>query len=491
MRPQRLIPLTLLSLAAIFTGCKVGPNYVRPQAAAPPAYQEAPPSADSSSPDAGQWKTATPSDADLKGDWWQLFSDPVLGHLEEQVATANQTLKAAEANFRAARSAIGVSKSYLAPTISVAPSIGAVRESANQPYVSQNNINGGEGSFELPVDLSYEVDLWGRIRRGITAAREQAQAASADLATARLSLQAELALDYFNLRATDAQIQLLNDTVKAYSEALKLTKDRYDEGVAPLSDVSQAQTQLDAAQVTLTDLANDRAAAQHAIAVLIGQPPADFHLDPLPHGNDSSILPAIPVGIPSQLLERRPDIASMERHMASANEQIGIAQAAYYPTLSLSATAGFLGTSALNWFTWPSRLWAVGPTLTQTLFDAGRRKSNVAIVRAQYDETVANYRQTVLTSFQQVEDNLAALRVLQQEAAQQHAATKSAEQTLDLFTTRYEGGVDTYLQVITSQTVALQNERNDIAIQLRRQQASVLLIKALGGGWTTQQLPPV
>lgn len=491
MRPQRLIPPAILSLATLFAGCKVGPDYVRPQAAAPPAYQEAPPDATESDAQAGQWKTATPSDTALKGDWWQLFSDPELNHLEEQVGTANQTLKAAEANFRAARSAIGVSKSYLAPTISVGPSVGTVRESVNQPYFNKNNANNGTGSFDLPVDLDYELDLWGRIRRGVASAREQAQAAAADLATARLSLQAELALDYFSLRATDAQIQLLNDTVKAYTEALQLTRDRYDEGVAPLSDVSQAQTQLDTAQVTLTDLSNDRAAAQHAIAVLIGQPPADFHLDPLPRGSDPLILPSIPAGIPSQLLERRPDIAAQERRMASANEQIGIAQAAYYPTLSLSAAAGFLGTSAINWFTWPSRFWAVGPTLTQTLFDAGRRKSNVAIVQAQYDETVANYRQTVLTSFQQVEDNLAALRVLQQEAAQQQAATKSAEQTLDLFNTRYQGGVDTYLQVITSQTAALQNERNDIAIELRRQQASVLLIKALGGGWTTQQLPPV
>lgn len=491
MRTHWLIPPALLSLAALFAGCKVGPNYVRPQAAAPPAYQEAPPAYTQSDTQAGQWKTATPADAALKGDWWQLFSDPELDRLEGQVVAANQTLKAAEANFRAARAAIGVSKSNLAPTISTAPSVEAVRDSADQPYFTKANANGGEGSFELPIDLDYEVDLWGRIRRGVTSASEQAQAAAADLATARLSLQAELALDYFNLRATDAQIQLLNDTVKAYSEAQKLTQDRYDEGVAPLSDVSQAQTQLDSARVTLTDLGNDRAAYQHAIAVLVGQAPADFHLDPQPRGVDSAVLPAIPTGVPSQLLERRPDIASMERRMASANEQIGIAQAAYYPTLSLSASAGFLGTSALNWFTWPSRFWAVGPTLTQTLFDAGRRRSTVAIAQAQYDETVANYRQTVLTSFQQVEDNLAALRVLQQEAAQQHAATTSAEKTLDLFNTRYEGGVDTYLQVITSQTAALQNERNDIAIQLRRQQASVLLIKALGGGWTTQQLPPV
>jgi NodT family efflux transporter outer membrane factor (OMF) lipoprotein len=242
--------------------------------------------------------------------------------------------------------------------------------------------------------------------------------------------------------------------------------------------------------VIQTDLGNDRAAAEHAIAILIGQAPASFHLESLPPGAQSSALPVIPIALPSQLLERRPDIAAVERRMAAANEEIGITQAAYYPTVSLSATAGFLGTSALNWFTWPSRFWAVGPTLSEYLFDAGRRRAQVAIAQADYDSTVANYRQTVLTSFAQVEDNLAALRVLETEARQQHAATHSADETLDLFQTRYEGGVDTYLQVITSQTAALLNQRNDIEIQLRRQQASVLLIKALGGGWSTQQLPP-
>jgi NodT family efflux transporter outer membrane factor (OMF) lipoprotein len=270
-----------------------------------------------------------------------------------------------------------------------------------------------------------------------------------------------------------------------------LTQDRYDEGISPLSDVSQARTQLEAAQVIRTDLANDRAASQHAIAILIGQAPAHFLLDALPPSAVEAALPAIPLALPSQLLERRPDIAAMERRMAAANEQIGIAQAASYPAVNLSAVAGFMGTSALNWFSWPSRFWAVGPALSQNIFDAGRRKAGVAIAQANYDSTVANYRQTVLTSFGQVEDNLAALRILETEAGQQHAATHSAEETLGLFTTRYEGGVDTYLQVITSQTAALQNERNDIQIQLRRQQASVLLIKALGGGWTTQQLPQV
>jgi len=480
-------PLLLIGLGIGLAGCKVGPNYVKPQAAAPPAYQESAPD----STVAGDWKPATPADAAIGGSWWQLFSDPDLNRLEVQVATANQTLKAAEANFRAARGDVAVSRSYLAPTIGAAPSVGTVRDSLNQPYFNTNYLNNGEGSFSLPIDLNYEIDLWGRIRRGVTASRAQAQASAADLATALLSMQAELALDYFDLRATDTQLQLFNDTVKAYQQALQLTEDRHDGGAAPLSDVTQAQTQLQAAQVTLTDLTNDRAAYQHAIAILIGLPPADFHLDPLPRGADHSVLPKIPLTVPSQLLERRPDIASMERMMASANEQIGIAKAAYYPTLSLSGTAGFMGTSALNWLTWPSRFWAVGPTFSETIFDAGRRKAGVAIAQANYDATVANYRQTVLTSFGQVEDNLAALRILEAEAEQQHTATHSAERTLDLFTIRYEGGVDTYLQVITSQTAALMNERNDIDIQLRRQQASVLLIKALGGGWSTQQLPKV
>jgi NodT family efflux transporter outer membrane factor (OMF) lipoprotein len=479
MKAARLLSLLLVAV----TGCRVGPDYVRPQAVAPAAYEEAPPTT-------GGWKTASPADRVPVGTWWQVFSNAELNKLEEQVGLANQSLKAAEANFRAARAAVTVSRSQLAPTLDVAPSPGAVRESPNGPYFGTIPSNSGEGNFSLPFDLNYEIDLWGRVRRGVTAAREQAQASAADLATARLSLQAELALDYFNLRAVDAELQLLDATVKAYEEALQLTQDRYNEGITALSDVSQARTQLESAQVIQTDLGNDRAAAEHAIAILIGQAPASFHLESLPPGAQSSALPVIPIALPSQLLERRPDIAAVERRMAAANEEIGITQAAYYPTVSLSATAGFLGTSALNWFTWPSRFWAVGPTLSEYLFDAGRRRAQVAIAQADYDSTVANYRQTVLTSFAQVEDNLAALRVLETEARQQHAATHSADETLDLFQTRYEGGVDTYLQVITSQTAALLNQRNDIEIQLRRQQASVLLIKALGGGWSTQQLPP-
>ena len=476
------VAVTLLSLA----GCKVGPIYKTPAAITAPSFKEAPPASFTAN---DGWKPGQPGDADLKGDWWTLFHDAQLNELESKVDTANQTLKAAEADFRAARAQIGYARSNEAPTIGVAPSISAVRDSANEPYFSSTLANKGEGNFALPADLDYEIDLWGRIRRGVTSAREQAQASDADLESARLSLHAELALDYYGLRSADAQENLLNDTVTAYESAVELTRDRFEGGAAPQSDVEQAKTQLDQARVQRTDIEVQRTQYEHAIAVLIGKPPAEFTLPPLPLDVASQTMPEIPGVMPSALLERRPDIAADERRMASANEQIGIAQAAYYPTLSLSAIAGFQGTSALNLFNWPSRFWAVGPALSQTIFDAGRRRATKNISVAQYDATAATYRQTVLTAFQQVEDNLAALRVLENEAQQQRDATASAEQSLDLFQTRYEGGVDTYLQVVTWQTSALNNQRNDIDILQRRLDASVLLIKALGGGWDIAKLP--
>jgi NodT family efflux transporter outer membrane factor (OMF) lipoprotein len=477
------------ALAAVLlslSGCMVGPNYKTPAAIMAPAFKETTPT---SFAENDGWKPGQPSDSRLKGDWWTLFQDAQLNQLEIQVDTANQTLKAAEANFRAARAQIGFARSNEAPTIGVGPSISTVRDSANQPYFSHTLANNGGGNFTLPVDLNYEIDLWGRIRRGVTSAREQAQASDADLETARLSLHAELAIDYFGLREADAQKKLLDDTVKTYQSALQLTQDRFEGGAAPQSDVAEARTQLDQARVQRTDIEVQRTQFEHAIAVLIGRPPAELTLPPLPLVQASQVIPDIPGAMPAVLLERRPDIAADERRMASANEQIGIAQAAFYPTLSLSAIAGFQGTSAANWFNWPSRFWAVGPGLSQTLFDAGRRRATKNITVNQYDATVADYRQTVLTAFQQVEDNLAALRVLETEAQQQREATASAEQSLDLFQTRYEGGVDTYLQVVTWQTAALNNQQNDLNILQRRIDASVLLIKALGGGWDTTQIP--
>jgi NodT family efflux transporter outer membrane factor (OMF) lipoprotein len=471
---------------AVLTGCRVGPQYTRPTAPLAPEFKEAVPSNFKSS---DGWKVAQPSDARLKGDWWTLFQDTELNELESQVDPANQTLQEAEANFRAARAVVRFHRADQAPTLGAAPSIGGVRTSENQPYFNRSAANDGTGDFTLPFDLNYEVDLWGRIRRSVTQAKEQAQASAADLETTRLSLHAELAVDYFNLRSADAQRKLLDETVNAFQSALQLTEDRYNGGAAPLSDVTQARTQLQTAQVQATDVDIQRAAYEHAIAILIGKPPAQVTLARNPVTVAGPVLPEIPGVLPSQLLERRPDIAAEERRMAAANEQIGIAEAAFYPTLSLSAVAGFTGTSVVNWFTWPSRFFAVGTTMSQTLYDHGRRRATSDVTIANYDATVASYRQTTLTAFQQVEDNLNALHGLEIEATQQQAATASAQQSLDLFNTRYEGGVDTYLQVVTSQTALLTNERNDIDITRRRLEASVLLVKALGGGWDTSQLP--
>jgi NodT family efflux transporter outer membrane factor (OMF) lipoprotein len=378
-----------------------------------------------------------------------------------------------------------------APAIGVSPSISTVRDSANEPYFLTNLANNGNGDFTLPVDLSWEIDLWGRVRRSVTAAREATQGSAADMAAVQLSLHAELAFDYFELRSADAEKNLLDDTVRAYTKALQLTENRFEGGAAPKSDVAQARTQLDDAQVLDSDVMVQRAQLEHAIAILIGKPPASFSLPPNPIDLKTPSIPAIPMVLPSDLLERRPDIAAAERRMAAANEQIGIAEAAYYPALNLSALAGFQGTSALNWLNWPSRFWAVGPSLSETLFDAGRRRATKESALAAYDANVANYRQTTLNAFQQVEDNLAVLRILANESQQQHSATSAAEESLHPFENRYAGGVDTYLQVVTSQTTALSNERNDIDIRRRQLDASVLLIKALGGDWNTSKLPRV
>lgn len=480
----RFIPIPLGLMSLLLAGCMVGPKYVKPTVPMAPEFKEQPP--DSFKESSG-WKPAQPGDQTIRGNWWEIFGDPQLNALEDQLTSSNQNLKVAEDRLRQARAMIRFNRASLAPTISTSPSIASERYSENQPYFPASQASNGTGAFSLPFDLSYEVDLWGRVRRTVSASREEAQATAADLQTASLSLHAELAVDYFELRSADAQKQLLDDTVKAYTDALKLTQNRFDGGAAPRSDVAQAKTQLEAAQVQDTDITVIRAQYEHAIATLIGQPPAQFSLPPSPQATLHP--PVIPVGMPSSLLERRPDIAAGERRVAEANDQIGIARAAFYPTLVLSATAGFEGTSAANWLTWPSRMWAVGPQMSQTIFDAGRRRATSEAANANYDGTVAAYRQTTLTAFQEVEDNLAALRILETEAQQQQQATASAQDALQLFTNRYEGGVDNYLQVITAQTTALANERNDIDIQRRRMDASVLLVKAVGGGWDTSQLP--
>lgn len=474
------------SLAALLlSGCMVGPKYVKPTVPLAPAYKETAPNISTYKEDPN-WHPAQPADTALRGEWWTIFGDPKLNELEPLIATNNQDLKAAEARFRQARALIQYSRSGLSPTIGVSPSSIGERASANRPYVSTAGSSKSVADLQLPLDFNYEIDLWGRVRHGINASREQAQASAADMQTAMLSLQAELAIDYFEARSADAEEKLLKDTVREYEEAYRITTNRFEGGVAPQSDVNQARTQLEAAKVAASDVTLRRAQYEHAIAVLLGQPPASFTLGEVPL---KARPPAIPVGLPSELLERRPDIAAAERRVAEANDRVGMARAAFFPTLSLNGAVGYESTALTSLLNRASFLWAVGPTLSQTLFDAGRRRAVSEQALAAYDETVANYRQTSLTAFQQVEDNLAALRVLRQEAEHQRQATLSAQAAQRIFNNRYVGGIDTYLQVVTAQTTALVNERNDIDIMRRQMDASVLLIKALGGGWSTASLP--
>jgi len=470
------------TVGLLLAGCKVGPDYKTPPVPMTERFKEATP-ADYKT--AGTWRPAQPSDHTDRGKWWEIFGDPVLNRLEDELTVSNQTLKQSEARFREARAMIRFQRAAEFPSISTGVDAASVRSSSHQPYFQLPNPQ-PLGQLRLHFDLDYEIDLWGKIGRSVEAAREEAQATAADLETASLSLHAELALDYIEVRAADAQQRLLDDTVKAYEYALRLTRNRLAGGYAPESDVLQAQTQLDTTRVQATDVGVLRSQFEHAIAVLMGQPPANFTLPPVPLNLKP---PGVPPGIPSELLQRRPDIAAAERRVAEANEQIGIAEAAFYPSLNLAAASGFLGTNSVNWIGWPSLFWAVGTSLTQPLFDGGRIRAQSDQTRAAYDANVAFYRQTTLTAFQEVEDNLSALRILGQEAKQQRAAVDSSGRSLRTFTNRYVGGEDTYLEVITAQTIALQNQRNDVDIARRRMEADILLVKALGGGWDVAQLP--
>jgi len=470
-------------LVFALAGCMVGPKYVKPSAPTPTAYKEQPPA---SYQGADQWQPTNPADQASRGKWWEIFGDPELNGLEEQIAASNQTLKVEEARLREAREAIRFNRASQFPTISTSPNASSVKASDYSPSFPSKVEEVSQGDFALPIDLSYELDLWGRVRRAVAAAREEAQATAGDYETAKLSLEAELAMDYFELRSADAQKKLLDDTVKAYTDNVQLTTHRYKGGVAPRSDVAQAQTQLDTTRVQDTDVTVQRAQFEHAIAVLVGKPPAEFSLAVAPLKTQPPIIPTV---LPSELLQRRPDVAAAERRTAEANQQIGIARAAYFPTVTLDGTAGFEGTRGSNWFTWPAGFWALGPSLAETLFDAGRRRATSESARANYDATVATYRQTSLIAFQEVEDNLAVLRILENETQQQDQAIASSKDSLHLFTNRYQGGADTYLQVITAETIELANERNAIDILRRRMDASVLLVKALGGGWDVAKLP--
>ncbi len=477
----RAIAAVAIAAAALLAGCSVGPRYTKPPAAVPPAYRETPP--DQFKEGAG-WKTAQPADAHLRTSWWHLFNSPELDSLETQITVSNQTLKAAEARYRQSRSLIQAARSGLFPTVGTFPGVTGNQLSAGRALPTPNA--SPYADMTMPADVSYEADVWGRVRHSINAAKEEAQATAADLETIRLSLHAELAVDYFELRALDAQKKLLDDTLVSYEKAVELTKNRYEGGLSSGAELAQARTQLETTRAQAIEIGVQRAQFEHAIAVLTGHTPAELVLPVAPL---ASAPPVIPVGLPSQLLERRPDIASAERRVAVANEQIGMARAAFFPTLMLTATGGFEGSSLVNWLAWPSRFWGIGPSALQTVFDAGRRRAIAQSANENYDALVASYRQNALDAFQQVEDNLSTLRTLEQEAKTQRVAVEQAQRSLDLAMNRYKGGLVTYLEVVTAQTTALQNQRTEVDILRRRMSASVLLIKALGGGWDTSKLP--
>jgi NodT family efflux transporter outer membrane factor (OMF) lipoprotein len=455
----------------------VGPDYKRPGAEIPASYKEAAPG----------WKVAQPADQQDRGDWWIIYEDPQLNALEERLNTANQTVAQFAAAYRQARALVGEARAAYFPTIGA--SAGATRSgngaSSGGNSTTATSRSGIGNSFNVQLDASWELDLWGSVSRSVNAQKAGQQSAAADLANARLSAQATLAQTYFALRALDSTQKLLDDTVAAYQRSLQLTQNQYAAGVAARSDVIQAQTQLQSAQAAAIDNGIQRAQDEHAIAVLIGVPASVFSLPPIPL---TATPPAVPAQMPSALLERRPDIASAERKAAAANEQIGVAIAAFFPTLTLSATGGFQNSVFSQLLTAPSRFWTLGPQLTATLFDAGLRKAQTDAARATYDADVATYRQTVLAAFQDVEDNLASLRILEQEIVVQRQAVDSARQALAIVTNEYKAGTVGFVNVLTAQTTAFIAEQKLETIAGQRMVSSVGLVKALGGGWDASQM---
>ena len=491
-----------LAAALLLVGaCAVGPNYVRPSVATPADYKES-----------QGWAAAQPRDDASRGAWWEVFGDPQLSALEAEVTAANQNVAVAEAQLRQARALVRQARAAYFPQVTLG--VGVTRSRA--PAVSSSGSSGtsgtsgttttsitsggtggstsgaGRGSgqavttFTLPLEVSWEPDLWGRVRRSVESNQAGAQASAADLANVALSLQAELASDYFQLRSLDAQKKLLDDTVAYYQRSLQLTRNRYDAGVASRVDVRQAETQLTSTQAQAIDLGVQRAQLEHAVATLVGRPASNLSLAFAPL---AAIPPALPVGLPSALLERRPDVAGAERRVAAANAQIGVAKSAYFPVVTLAASFGFESTSFGDWLTWPSRFWAVGPSVSQLVFDGGLRRAQTDQARAAHEATVATYRQTVLTAFQEVEDNVAALRILEQEALAQDAAVRAALDAVALVTNQYRAGTVSYLEVVVAQATALANQRTAVEIAGRRMAAAVLLVKALGGGWSASDLP--
>jgi NodT family efflux transporter outer membrane factor (OMF) lipoprotein len=473
LRSSRLRLFCLVALAAL-AGCEVGPNYQRPATPTPPAYKEI-----------EGWTAAQPSDAADKSDWWTVFGDPVLNDLEQRVNVSNQTLAAAEAAYRQAHALVAQQRAALFPTVTLNGSANVSGGGGGGGGTGTTGVGGGRGgttqSYRLELGVTWEPDLWGKIRRTIENAQANAQASAADLANARLSAQMEVAADYIQLRQLDEEKRILDDTVDAYAKTLTITQNKYDAGNSAKSDVLQAQSQLDSTRADDTDLAQQRAKLEHAIAILTGRTPEEVTIDPAPW----TLKPLeIPPGLPSVLLERRPDVASAERKAAAASANIGVAVSAYFPTLDLSGDGGTAASKIGQLFSAPTLFWALGATAAETVFDAGARHAQVEEAKAAFDEAVANYRQTVLSAFGQVEDNLAAQRVLAAEQGDRQAAMDASDQALKIVQNEYRAGTVDYTSVVVAEAAALSAHNTELSIEASRLTTSVDLIAALGGGWS-------
>jgi NodT family efflux transporter outer membrane factor (OMF) lipoprotein len=487
--PRLLASSVALAVLSVGQGCTVGPTYVRPSVSTPASFKEAAPAV---APDGTSWVPANPQDAALRGEWWKIYQEPELDALEDKLNSSNQTIAQAYQNFMAARAQVSQARASYAPTATLQPAFTRSGSSLSTSAVG-SSLGGSFGNtrftsndYNFPLDVSWEPDLWGRIRNTVKEFANAAQVSAADLANEKLSQQANLAEDYFQLRGQDELIALNERTIQAYRKSLELTQVLGDTGIDSEQSVAQAQLNLKTAEAAATNLGIARAQYEHAIALLIGEPASSFSMPVHPL---TTALPAIPAGVPSELLQRRPDIAAAERTMSQANALIGVETAAYYPTISISLSGGFQSSTLQSWFTWPSRFFSLGPSAAETLFDGGLRTATIAQYRAQYEGDVAAYRQTVLTAFQQTEDYLAAERILGRQLEQQRDVVAAAQRFYDLATVRYRTGVDTYLNVFVAQTALLSDQQQMITLRVQQMTSSVQLIEALGGGWDATLLP--
>ncbi len=469
---------------AMLAGCNVGPRYLPPAITAPQVYKESP----TQFKEADEWTVAQPQDAVLRGKWWEIYNDPDLNALEDQLNIDNQNIRQAFENYMEARAMVREARSQYFPTVGIGASYSRSQASSNVGSASGTGTTSGQQSqlFSLPADVSWEPDLWGRVRNTVHASQYTAQLTAADLENERLTEQASLAEYFYEIRGQDALQKILNDTVEADKKALEVVRASYENGIDDQISVVEAQSTLASAQSQAINIGVARAQYEHAIATLIGKPASTFSIPVLPA---TSSPPAIPIGLPSQLLERRPDIAAAERNMAAANAQIRVAYAAFYPSLTLAATGGVESSAIKNLLEWPSRFWSVGPSVSETVYDGGLRRATVNQYIATYNANVAAYRQAVLTAFQQVEDSLSALRILSQQIQRQQEAVDSSQTFLRLELGRYDTGIDPYIDVVTAQTTLLSSQQSLATLQVEEMTASVQLIEALGGGWDRSQLP--